>query len=571
MGLLDRFRKRNATSKRRYDGSAVGRLFADFMVSQKSADANIRHDLVTLRNRSRDLSRNNEYCKRYFRTLRQNVVGDRGVTLQVKALGLDGRLDMSGNDIIETAWKNWTKAENCTVTGTMTFRDCQNVFIESLARDGEVLLRKVRYNNDHGFAIQFLEPDHLDEKKNERLPNGNFIRMGVEMDRFRKPVAYHILTEHPGDIEYASAVRRTERVPADSIIHVYDPDRAEQTRGVPWTSVAISALQMLHGYREAELVAARTAASKMGFFTSPTGDGFAPDDLEDSVVPIMEAEPGTLHQLPQGVNFVPWDPAHPTSAFEAFERSILRGIASGLGISYHTLANDLTMTSYSSIRQGALEDRDFYRGLQRMMIEHFVMPIYAEWLNSAMTYGSVVIPLRRFDKFYDASSFQPRGFSWVDPQKEISAHVTALQNGLISMQDVQNNYGRDVEETFSQIARDKQMAEEFGLTLAFEPFGATKLPILPMTNEETGEQVVAQPTAVASPQSAVVDQPSPQAEDQGIQAPDKLMNGAQVASIIEVVTAFGQGVISEESAIEILIVGFGVNEEKAKKIVGGGQ
>lgn len=473
MGMLDFFRKpKPPVRKRRYDAAAVGRLFSDFKPFQKSADANIRHDLLTIRNRARDLSRNNEYAKRYLRLLRQNVVGERGCTLQVKALGLDNRLDVAGNDIIETAFRDWARKENCTVTGTMSFIDCQNLFIESLARDGEVLIRKVRTRGEHGFAIQFLEPDHLDEKKNERLSNGNFIRMGVEMDKFRRPVAYHLLTEHPGDIEYASAVRRTERVPADNIIHIYDPDRAEQTRGVPWLATALSAMKMLHGYREAELVAARTAASKMGFFTSPTGDGFTADDLEDSVVPIMEAEPGTFHQLPQGVRFEQWDPAHPTTAFGDFEKSVLRGIAAGLGVSYHSLANDLTQTSYSSIRQGAIEDREFYKQLQRFMIDHFIMPIYAEWLESAMTYGSVQIPLRRYGKFYNASMFQPRGFSWIDPLKEINAHVIALQNGLISMQDVQNNYGRDVDETFAQIARDKQLAEQYGLKMAFEPFGA---------------------------------------------------------------------------------------------------
>jgi len=43
------------------------------------------------------------------------------------------------------------------------------------------------------------------------------------------------------------------------------------------------------------------------------------------------------------------------------------------------------------------------------------------------------------------------------------------------MQDVAANYGRDVEETFSQIARDKEVASQFGLSMAFEPFGQ-KLP-----------------------------------------------------------------------------------------------
>lgn len=481
MGVFDIFRKRKTTvTKRNYDGVQTGRLFADFISSQRSADSEIRYNLKTLRNRSRDLSRNNEYAKRYLRLLRQNVVGERGVQLQVKAINPDGRLDQAGNNIVEAAWRKWCEMGNCTVDGKLSFVDAQELFIESLARDGEVIIRMVRYDgNPDRFAIQFLEADYLDEDKNEILRNGNRIRMGVEVDPYGRPVAYHLFTEHPNDLEYPSQYNREyQRLDAEMILHVYMPDRSQQTRGVPFMSTAISALKMLHGYREAELVAARTAACKTGFFTSPAGDGFAADDIDNNV-PLMEAEAGTFHQLPAGVEFTPFDPSHPTSAFAEFEKSILRGIASGLGVSYHSLANDLTQTSYSSIRQGTIEDRDFYRLMQRFMIQHFIQPVFRQWLLSAMTSGTVVLPIDKYDKFANAANFQPRGFSWIDPQKEINAHVTALQNGLISMQDVQNQYGRDVEDTFAQISRDKEIAQQFGLSMAFEPFGAPKFPVEP--------------------------------------------------------------------------------------------
>jgi capsid protein len=65
------------------------------------------------------------------------------------------------------------------------------------------------------------------------------------------------------------------------MIHAFLPERAMQTRGAPWMSPVIADLKMLNGYREAELVAARVGASKMGFFTSPTGDGFTPDDTDN--------------------------------------------------------------------------------------------------------------------------------------------------------------------------------------------------------------------------------------------------------------------------------------------------
>jgi lambda family phage portal protein len=470
MKLLDIF-KRKKVSRRQYAGANVGRLFADFNSSDKSADAEIRFALKTLRNRCRDLERNNEYARRYIHLLKTNVVGEKGVNMQVKARNSDGTFDRIGNVQIEREWAAWGKMGNCTVDGKMSWSDAQKFFMQSLARDGEVLIRKVSYPNKWGFAIEFLEPDVLDELKNEVLPNGNQIRMGVEIDKFYKPVAYYILTYHPGDVQFSPVARRHVRVPADKIIHAFIGERAQQTRGVPMMSTAITSLKMLHGYREAELVAARVGASKMGFFTSATGNDFPADDTENTYTPIMSAEPGTFHQLPEGMDFKPFDPTHPTTAFADFEKAVLRGIASGLGVSYTSLANDLEGVSYSSIRQGSLEDRDFYKTLQMFMIQHFVEPVYREWLSMAMTTTALSLPITKFDKFADSTEFRARGFAWVDPQKEINAAVTAINNGIMSMQDVANQYGRDVEETFEQVAMETELAKEYGVNLAFQPFG----------------------------------------------------------------------------------------------------
>jgi capsid protein len=185
----------------------------------------------------------------------------------------------------------------------------------------------------------------------------------------------------------------------------------------------------------------------------------------------MNAEPGTFHQLPAGVDFKAFDPNHPSTAFGEFEKAILRGIASGLGVSYYALANDLTAVSYSSIRAGELADRDFYKMLQNIMIHHFIEPVFRRWMLQAMTANRMPLPITKYNKFADNAQFRARGFAWVDPQREIQANVIGLQNGILSMQDIANVYGRDVEETFEQIALEKQLAEQYGVQMAFEPFG----------------------------------------------------------------------------------------------------
>lgn len=482
MGLLSFFKRtKSAPAKRDYLAASKGRLYMDFKGSNKSADAEIRWSLRDLRNRSRDLERNNEYARRYLQLLQTNIVGESGFRLQLKGRNIDGTIDMAGNNIIEAAWEDFCRLGGPTVDGKMSMTDLSNHVIRGMARDGEVFLHIVNKNYlRHGIGVQIIEPDRVDDQMNETLRDGNQVRMGIELDSStRRVAAYHVLVNNPGDYDYATTTTGTfrQRIPADRVLHVYVQERADQTRGVPWTVTAMPALKMLHGYREAELVAARVGAAKMGFFTSPAGDGFTADGYEDTFTPLYDAEAGTFHQLPAGVDFKAFDPTHPTTAFADFEKAILRGIAGGLGVSYTAIANDLEGTSYSSIRQGALEERDFYKTQQRFMIEHFIDPMFRLWMRHVMDFA--LIPINgpgKFEKFALGISWRARGFQWVDPLKEINAAVVGLQNGIISHTDIAATYGRDAEETFAQIQRDKEMAKIFGLTMAYEPFG-NKAPV----------------------------------------------------------------------------------------------
>ena len=493
MGLFDRFTgkkpEKNKMFKRSYHAANTGRLFADYVDSQRSADSELHPVISRMRARSRDLARNNEYARRYLNLLKTNVVGQYGFNLQVKALDPRGALDTDGNSAIETAFKVWGKRGNCTADGKMSWVDVQKMVMEGVARDGEAFIIKHRGNSFHdSFSLEFIEPDQVDEELNERLDNGREIRMGVELDKFRRPIAYHLLTSHPGDYDFASMVKspKHKRVPADKVIHIFQPLRAGQTRGEPWMSSAMGSIKQLYGWREASIVAARMGASKMGFFTSPAGDGFVADEM-DGHVPMIDAQPGTFHQLPNGVNFETFDPQYPTSEFDSFHKSVLKGVASALGVSYTSLASDLEATSYSSIRQGALEERDFYRNVQQIMIDHFVRPIYEAWLSAAMEVESVFMPMATFDKFSVASEFRGRAWNWVDPMKEMNAAILGMKNGVISLQDVASQYGKDTEELLAEIQRDRDLMTQFGVKYALEPYGATQMSIDPdVTGDEDG-------------------------------------------------------------------------------------
>jgi len=87
------------------------------------------------------------------------------------------------------------------------------------------------------------------------------------------------------------------------------------------------------------------------------------------------------------------------------------------------------------------------------------------------------IPVRQFDRFSAASEFRGRAWSWVDPLKEMNAAVVGLQNGVLSLNDVASQYGKDTEELLAQIQRDKALMEQFNVKFALEPYGAQKMPL----------------------------------------------------------------------------------------------
>ena len=344
-----------------------------------------------------------------------------------------------------------------------------------MVRDGEVLIRHIRNaENPFGYSLQLLEPDFLDEEYNTtNSDNGNRIVMGVELNKFNRPEAFWCFQgpDHPyDDLSYGVNKPGRIRVPASDMLHIYLPERSHQSRGVPMFACVMKVLHQLDGYMEAELIAARLAAAKSLFLTSPDGMAYDGDDYED-YAPILDAEPGSITQLKPGTEIQPWNPDHPMTAFADFHASVLRSVASGLGISYVTLANNLEGVSYSSIRQGATEERDNLRVIQRFMIQHLAEPVFREWLNMGITKGVLPFPANRYDKFAENAVFKGRGWSPIDPAKEINAWINGMQNGIYSPSDIQAHFGRDPESVFSQINSDLQTAESFGIEMNLLPLG----------------------------------------------------------------------------------------------------
>jgi lambda family phage portal protein len=460
-------RRRPARTGRSFNAAAINRLTNDFAGPNSSADAELFSNLQLIRFRCRQLERNNDYIRRYFKLVENNVLGAYGIGMQSKSKDPNGRLDPGVNNAIELGWYRWGKKKTASLNGRYSWKRIERLMLRSAIRDGAALLRFVLTpSNPYGFTLQPLEIDHLDYDLNRFIPGGNEIRMGIEMGPDGRIVGYHLLSKHPGD-QYQVG-RRHVFVPADEMIHLYLPERIGQSVGLPSAVSSMLGLQMLGGYQEAEVVAAREGACKGGYIKKTAPEGYEGDDVDAEGNQIHEMEPGVVRELEPGQEFIQHDPTHPNTAYGEFVKGVLRGLAAGLGVSYTSLANDLEGVNYSSIRAGLLEEREEWKALQCWLIEDLHEAVFEKWLelsliNGALTLNSgAALPVSRYEKF-NMPDWKPRRWPWVDPLTDVQASKESIGAGLTSRKAVIAENGGDIEEVDSDLDEDKKLT---GLDIA---------------------------------------------------------------------------------------------------------
>lgn len=449
------------------------RLSADLPTTPVPADQFIDKNQRPLVARSRHLLLTNDYARGFVRQVRQNVVGRKGIQLQAQAKDADGTLDERANDAIEADFAKWCDRRICDVAGRRSFRQLLARAAEDAAINGEFMFRLVygRDLNPWGVAIQVLDPQRCPVEVNEdRLPVGQFIRQGIKYNRWGRAVAYLFGTLDPSESDYRFGGRNFVEVPAEEVVHGFLEDLVGQRRGLPWMTTAVLRLHHLDGFEKASLVNARVSSAKGGWFEWEEGMGPVDDEDGEEHEPLyMDAEPGSFQELPPGLKFKPWEPQFPTSELAPFSKQSLRGIATGLGISYNELANDLEGVNFSSIRQGKLSERDNWMELQEWLIEQLLEPVFQAWLPRALLKGITVpgtngatLRAERIEK-YREHDWQARRWDWVDPDKDSKTAARDIANKIKSPSQVIRERGGDPRSVWRQWASDRQAMIDAGI------------------------------------------------------------------------------------------------------------
>lgn len=420
--------------------------------------------------RGREASINTDHGKHFLRLLKQNVIGPKGIVVVPLVKLANGTPDTRARKALREAYEEWGREPE--VTGTMTIRDMDNLIIETVARDGECFIRRLRgrrYGKFH-YQNQLIDPVRVPVNYRTKLPNGNRVRAGIEFTPEGKPVAHYVradLDDCLDAVEYSGA--KYERIPASDMWHIFAPEFINQPRGLSWMGTALTRLHHLSKFETAAVINARLGASKMGFFEAD------PEFIEDEVdedgnafdeFP-MDADPGSFERLPTGYRLKEWNPQYPHGDFQPFTDAVLHSVSAGLGVAFASLSGRLGEGSYSSNRSGEQTEQDRWIGLQSWYIEKIARARYEEWVSVAVLAGAVTIgntPLKveRVGQ-YKAARYQGRRWSWWDPSKDIPAHKKAQDARMRSISSSIRERGDDPDEVFDEIAEEREKMAAKGI------------------------------------------------------------------------------------------------------------
>jgi len=243
------------------------------------------------------------------------------------------------------------------------------------------------------------------------VSESDLISMGVEVDTFGAPVAYHFSKKPPYSIDNYSDWCETIRIETMSsfgllnVIHIFSSERPDQRRGVPWLAPVILQIKQQERYQDAELTAAVVASMFTVFIKNSeteTPDPFvgnvpdserrepiaSTDDL-DSVA--VELSPGGINQLGRGESIETADPKRPNVNYDPFVNSIFTEIGARLGVAAEVVLKKFT-TSYNAVRAAILESKKTFDRGRVNLVSDFCQPSYEAWLDESVLLGIVECP-----------------------------------------------------------------------------------------------------------------------------------------------------------------------------------
>ncbi|MCL2076347.1 MAG: phage portal protein [Betaproteobacteria bacterium] len=452
--------------KANYEGAGAGRRSRSWRVGGGGPDS--LGDLGSLINRSRAAVRNDPYGASVINGLVSNTIGT-GIT--PKPMHEDENIRKA----LLLLWDDW--ADEADVDGRTDFYGLQALIARAVYTDGECFVRVCPVDAKQGAAVplqlQVLEAEFVPRNENRTLADGHYIRAGIEFDAKHRRIAYWVYRSHPGDITPGLTHNVPVRVKAEEILHIYEPLRPGQTRGVPTLAPVLTRMKTLDDFDDAVLFRQQVANLFAGFIRKPAPEepGFDPLAGEpvkpdaDGHTPMVGLEPGSMQELLPGEEVEFSDPPDAGNSYSDFMRQQLLAIAAGAGIPFEVLTGDMREVNDRVIRVVLNEFRRKIEQRQwNVFIHQLCRPVRAAWLDMAVLSGAIALPDYVANRrVYLRTRWVPQGFAYIHPVQDVQAQRMAIQAGITSRSESVLKQGYDAEMIDAEQHEDNSRADRLGL------------------------------------------------------------------------------------------------------------
>lgn len=443
-------------SFRKYEAASKGNRTSGWISGSTDSNSEILPYIVTIRNRSRDLVRNNPFAEKGVRSIAVDVVGA-GIIPQVKTLN-PRKKDVAKR--VDLLLKNWADTTTIDQEGMANLYSMQTIVMRESIEAGQCLAVRrwveTSKKNVIPFKIQILEIDHLAMDYSARLSNGNVVKSGMEFNSSGALVAYHLYDNHPGDNQTFESLKKT-RWPAEDVATTFRIDRAGQKVGVPWLAPVMIRLKDFDEYEDAQLIKQKISAMFAGFIREIDGD----DEAKGDFVKSGSIGSGLIKRLPPGTDMIFSNPPS-VAGYSEYSKVSLQAIAAGLGVTYEVLTTDLGNVNFSSGRMGWLQyQRNIIQWIDHLMVGQFCKKIESWFFEGCSLIGQDVSDLYM--------TWTPPRREMIDPVKETSAIIAQVRGGLKSHSKAVSELGSDPEDHYLEIHSDNKTFDELELVFDTDP------------------------------------------------------------------------------------------------------
>lgn len=464
-----------------YDAGGTGRRMRGWNPPTSGPNRAIKN-LQKIRDRSRDASRNDWTGTAGVQRWKTNLVGT-GIVPRFKEITNRAKRKRYGK-----LWNTWCKQSDADCV--LNFYGQQALATGSWLESGEVFAR-LRYRRVNSgmkvpLQVQLIEADMvpmLDADTYPGLPTGNRIRSGIELDRSGQRIAYWVYKEHPADGATGTIdISQLLRIPASQMLHIYEPKRPSQLRGVPDFAPVLARLRNVADFDDAVLERQKLGNLFTAFITKPVptaADGLdpmtgQPIEYGDSGEPLAPLAPGLIQELLPGEGIEFANPPEAGTTYADYMRQQNIGTAAGQHLPYELMSGDIKEVSDRTLRVIINEFRRYAEQRQwHVLIPMLCQKVLDAWVDQAVLMGEIA---RGDAEDCKAAEWAPQGWAYIHPVQDAQGKKIEIDSGTRSRSSVIAERGYDPEEVDDERAADKAREDALGLTVVPPAAGAPAKP-----------------------------------------------------------------------------------------------